>query len=129
MMAIIRDVSARQAVEAARARMLVRDQEARASEERAAEVTGIVQHMPCGVLVFDTQSCLTLANERALEMLSPAPSVDGEADGESTVPPPSALLDERLLNPCRSLVARALGGSVVSDRGARSTSSRAATGS
>jgi signal transduction histidine kinase len=96
--------------------MLVRDQEARASEERAAEVTGIVQHMPCGVLVFDTQSCLTLANERALEMLSPSPSLDGDADGESTVPPPSALLDERLLNPCRSLVARALGGSVITDR-------------
>lgn len=110
------DVTERRQAEAARARMLVRDQEARASEERAAEVTGIVQHMPCGVLVFDTQSCLTLANERALEMLSPPRSQGGDADGGRTVPPPSALLEERLLNPCRSLVARALGGSVVSDR-------------
>jgi signal transduction histidine kinase len=95
--------------------MQFREQEARASEERAAEVTGIVQHMPCGVLVFDMDSCLTLANERAVEMLSPTP-VGVDALGAGEAPPPSALLDERLLNPCRVLVARALGGSVVSDR-------------
>jgi signal transduction histidine kinase len=72
--------------------------------------------MPCGVLVFDTQGCLTLANERALEMLSPDSPVGAGADDSLTVPPPRALLDERLLNPCRALVARALGGSMVSDR-------------
>jgi PAS domain S-box-containing protein len=117
MMAIIRDVAERRHAEAVRSRMLVREQEARASEERAAEVTGIVQHMPCGVVVFDTQGCLTLANERALEMLSPdSPPDAGDDDAAATVPPPRALLDERLLNPCRALVARALGGSVVSDR-------------
>jgi signal transduction histidine kinase len=35
---------------------------------------------------------------------------------DAFVPHPSALLEERLLNPCRTLVAWALGGSVVSDR-------------
>jgi PAS domain S-box-containing protein len=112
----LRDVTERRLAEAARSRLQVREQEARASEERAAEVTGIVKHMPCGVLVFDNDSCLTLANERALEMLSPTPSDADGPLGDAWVPHPSALLEERLLNPCRSLVARALGGSVVSDR-------------
>jgi PAS domain S-box-containing protein len=110
------DVTDRRHAEAVRARMQFREQEARASEERAAEITGIVQHMPCGVLVFDTDSCLTLANERALEMLSPTSAPGAEPFGPGAAPPPSALLDERLLNPCRVLVALALGGSVVSDR-------------
>ena len=110
------DITERRHAETARARMLVREQEARAHQERAAEVTGIVQHMPCGVLVFDDDACLTLANERALEMLSPRCVGDDSPPDEASVPHPSDMLHERLLGPCRSLVALALGGSVVGDR-------------
>ena len=110
------DVTERRHAEAARTRMLVREQESRGHQERAAEVTSIVQHMPCGVLVFDSEACLTLANERALEMLSPERSVGGQGSGSEPVPHPSHLLDERLLGPCRALVALALGGSIVGDR-------------
>ena len=114
--AIVRDIGVRRAVEAARARILVREQEIRAHEERAAEVTSIVQHMPCGVLVFDKDACMTLANERALEMLSPEPSDSDAVPGSPFVPHPSDMLEDRLLGPCRALVARALGGSIVGDR-------------
>ncbi|MFN8635331.1 MAG: PAS domain-containing protein [Chloroflexota bacterium] len=117
--AIVRDVSAHQAVQLASARLLVREQEARAREERAAEVTGIIQHMPCGVLVFDRDGCLTLANERALEILSLDAPPENEDDAlldRSPIPHPSLLLENRLLSPCRALVARALGGSVVDER-------------
>lgn len=55
------DVTERRHAEAARVRMLIREQEARDHQERAAEVTGIVQHMPCGVLVFDTDARLDAA--------------------------------------------------------------------
>ena len=109
------DVTERRAVEADRERVLVHAQEARAYEERAAEVTGIVQHMPCGVLVFDMTGCLTLANERAVEMLSIDDATPGTS-GRSLVPHPTDLLDDRLLAPCRTLVARALAGNVVRDR-------------
>jgi signal transduction histidine kinase len=110
------DVTERRHAEAVRARMLVREQEARAHQERAAEVTGIVQHMPCGVLVFDEDACLTLANERALEMLSPRRADDDPPPGDALVPHPSDMLEDRLLGPCRALVGLALGGSVVGDR-------------
>ena len=79
-------------------------------------MTGIVQHMPCGVLVFDEETCLTLANERALEMLSPRGSDGATRPGDAFVPHPSDMLEDRLLGPCRALVGLALGGSVVGDR-------------
>lgn len=110
------DVTERRHAEAVRARMLVREQEARAHQERAAEVTGIVQHMPCGVLVFDEDGCLTLANERALDMLSPRGSDSDLRLDHALVPHPSDILEDRLLGSCRPLVGLALGGSVVGDR-------------
>lgn len=113
MIAIVRDVTGRWRSDEVRARMLLHEREIRAREERAAEVTGIIQHMPCGVLVFDTDGILVLANEQAMDMLTPhAASSDG-LDGESVLHP-SQLLDARLLSPCRALVNRALGGKPVS---------------
>lgn len=110
------DVTERRHAEQERARLLLREQEARVSEERAAEVMGIIQHMPCGVLVFDATGCLTLANERAIEMLSPAlPDHADAVPGDGVVPLPGNLLDDRLLGHCRSLVGRALEGASVRD--------------
>ncbi|MCC7370526.1 MAG: PAS domain-containing protein [Chloroflexi bacterium] len=115
LISIARDLTDRLRSDETRARMLLHEREARAREERAAEVTGIVQHMPCGVLVFDGDGILILANEQATDMLSPAPSVTGTSAGATgTVLHPSQLLDARLLGPCRALVSRALGGKVVS---------------
>ena len=112
MIAIVRDVTGRWRSDEVRARMLLREREIRAREERAAEVTGIIQYMPCGVLVFDTDGILVMANEQAMDMLTPSsPDTD---PGTEAVLHPSQLLDARLLSPCRALVNRALGGKPVS---------------
>ncbi|MGE3269806.1 MAG: PAS domain S-box protein [Chloroflexota bacterium] len=113
LISMTRDVTDRLRADEIRARMLLRERETRMREERAAEVMNIIQFMPCGVLVFDADGILNLANEQAMDMLSMQTS-NGWAGREPAILHPTQLLDDRLLNPCRSLVTRALGGRAIS---------------